>query len=74
VSGDLTQLGIGAFFLTWLWFFPIWLDSVRRRMGQRGRRAYFNAHFPSELIIFGRYGVPLLGVILIINGLIGVIT
>lgn len=64
----LVQIAIGLFFVSWIWAFPRWLVSVRKRVADKGAVANFDSRIGRTVIVIGRYGVPGLGMVLIISG------
>jgi hypothetical protein len=71
MSGDIVQIAVGVFFLSWLWLFPEWLMRTRDRLSARGGDLeHFDARFGRRLILVGDYGVPALGLLLVGSGVV----
>jgi hypothetical protein len=69
MSGDLIQIGVGLFFLSWFVWFPGWLARLRQRSADAGGLATFDRR-SKPLALLGRYGVPGLGAILVLSGVV----
>jgi hypothetical protein len=70
MSGDLVQVGVGLFFVSWRWWFPRWLHGMRSRMTDPARLDRFDARFTRVFGAIGTYAVPVLGLVLVISGLV----
>ncbi len=66
--GDVLQIAVGLYFVSWIWWFPSWLTAMRHRAAEQGQLDRFNERFGRVPIAIGLYGVPAMGVVLVVSG------
>lgn len=66
MTGDLVQIAVGIFFVSWAWTFPRWRGYLRERMVAAGREHRFDTRWEiAAMTAIGRYLVPAMGVVLV---------